>query len=141
MNYGTPSKKGYFPVPDHIFQDLRWWDTIMPILIGTMSIYLDIFFKPGALIDTDATLVEAGGVCKGHYFHAQFPQVITHEAHIIALLELLAFILALKAWPHLVANTKFVESLGPQGLRDLTCTQKLTITFIKDEWFEFSHNW
>ena len=83
---GSP-KKGYFPVPEHIFQDLRWWDTIMPIFNGTMSIYLDVFFKPGALIDTDATLVGAGGVCKGHYFHSWFPQVITHEAHIIAHLE------------------------------------------------------
>ena len=60
---GSP-KKDYFPVPDHIFLDLRWWDTIMPILNGTMSIYLDVFFKPGALIDTDATLVGAGSVCR-----------------------------------------------------------------------------
>ena len=108
--WGSP-KKGYFPVPDHIFQDLMWWDTIMPILNGTMSIYLDIFFEPGVLIDTDTMLVGAGGVCKGHYFHARFPQVITREAHIIAHLELLAFILALKAWPHLVANTKFIAHL------------------------------
>ena len=195
-------KKGYFPVLDHIFQDLRWWDTIMPILSGTMSIYLDVFFEPGMLIDTDATLVGAGSVCKGHYFHAWFPQVITREAHIIAHLELLAFILALKAWPHLVANTKFVSCLDnmvavaainsgcsqdpyinaelreiaylsavhsfkvrahhipgvnntiahllsswdlrdstKRQFRDLTCTQTLTRTFIKDEWFEFSHNW
>ena len=83
----------------------------MPILNGTKSVYLDVFFEPWSLIDTDAMLVGAGGVCKGHYFHAQFSQVIAHEAHIIAHLELLAFILALKAWPHLVANTKFVAHL------------------------------
>ena len=199
--WGSP-KKGYFPVPDHIFQDLSLWDTIMPILNDTMSIYLDVFFEPRPLIDTDATLVGAGGVCKGHFFHAQFPQVITCEAHIIAHLELLAFILALKAWPHLIANTKFVAHLDnmvavaainsgcswdpyiiaelreiaylsavhnfkvrachiprvtntildllshwdlrnstKRQFRDLTCTQKLTRTFIKDEWLEFSHKW
>ena len=70
----------------------------MPILNGTKSIYLNIFLEPGTLIDTDATLVGAGGVCKGHYFHAHFPPVITGKAHIIAHLELLAFIVALKAW-------------------------------------------
>ena len=107
---GSP-KRGHFPVPDHIFQDLKWWNTIIPILNGMKSIYLNIFFEPGALIDTDATQVGAGGVCKGHHFHAHFPPVITGKAHIIAHLELLAFIVALKAWPHLIANTKFVACL------------------------------
>ena len=41
----------------------------MPILSGTESIYLDVFFEPGTLIDIDAMLVGAGGVCKGYYFH------------------------------------------------------------------------
>ena len=71
----------------------------MPILNGTKSIYLDIF-EPGALIDTDATLVSTGGVYKGHYFHAHFPAVITGKAHIIALIYYiiaLGFIVALKA--------------------------------------------
>ena len=67
------------------------------------------FYK--VLIDTDATLVGAGGVCKGHYFHTCFPPVTTGKAHIIAHLELLAFIVALKAWPHIIANTKFVVHL------------------------------
>ena len=83
----------------------------MPILNGMKFIYLDVFFKPGALIDMDATLVGTGGVCKGHYFHAHFPAVITGKVHFIAHLELLAFIVALKAWPHLIANTKFVAHL------------------------------
>ena len=83
----------------------------MPILNGTKSIYLDIFFKQGALIDTDGTLVGAGGVCKGHYFHAHFLAVIAGQAHIFTHLELLAFIIALKAWHHLIANTKFVACL------------------------------
>ena len=73
---GSP-KRGHFPVPDHIFQDLKWWDTIMPILNGTKSIYLNIFFELGALIDTDTTLVGTGWVYKGHYFHAHFPPAIT----------------------------------------------------------------
>ena len=59
----------------------------MPILNGTKLIYLNIFFEPGALIDTDATLVGAGGVCKGHYFNACFPPAIAGKAHIIAHLE------------------------------------------------------
>ena len=83
----------------------------MPILNGTKSIYLNVSVEPGSLIDTDATLVGAGGVCKGHYFHANFPAVIAGKAHIIADLELLAFIMALKAWSHLIANTKFVVHL------------------------------
>ena len=70
-----------------------------------------MFFEPGALIDTDATLVGAGGVCKGYYFHTPFPQFIVQQAHIIAHLELLAFIVALKAWSHLVSNTKFMVHL------------------------------
>ena len=93
---GSP-KWGYFPVLTHILQDLKWWHYIMPIPNGTKSIYLDINFEHGALIDTDATLVEAGGVCKAFYFHAPFPTFITQQAHIIAHLELLAFIIALKA--------------------------------------------
>ena len=100
------------PVPASILQDIRWWQYVMPILNGTKSIYLDIFFEPGALIDTDATLVGAGGVCNGHYFHTPFPQFITQQAHIIAHLELLAFIVVLKAWPHLISNTKFVVRLN-----------------------------
>ena len=98
------------PVPAPILQDLKWWQFIMPILNGTKSI-LDVFLKPGALIDTDATLVGAGGVCKGHYFHTPSPQFIMQQAHIIVHLELLAFIVALKAWPHLISNTKFVAQL------------------------------
>ena len=82
----------------------------MQILNGTKSIYLDVFFEPGALIDTDATLVGVG-VCKGYYFHTPFPQFIVQQAHIIAHLELLAFIMELKAWPHLTCNTKFVAHL------------------------------
>ena len=104
-------KWGYMPVPESILQDLRWWQYVMPILNGTKSIYLDVFFEPGALIDTDVTLVGAGGVCKGHYFHTPFPQFITQQAHIIAHLELVAFIVALKVWPHLIHNTKFVVRL------------------------------
>ena len=92
-------------------EDIKWWQYIMPILKGTKSIYLDMFFEPVALIDTDATLVGAGRVCKGHYFHTSFPQFITQQAHIIAHLELLAFIVALKVWPHLVSNTKIVACL------------------------------
>ena len=42
-------------------QDIKWWQYIMPILNGTKSIYLDVFFEPGTLIDMDATLVGAGG--------------------------------------------------------------------------------
>ena len=83
----------------------------MPILNGTKSVLLNIFFEPGALIDTDVTLVGAGGVCKGHYFHAHFPPMIAGKTHIIAHLELLAFIVTLKACPHLIANTKFVAHL------------------------------
>ena len=41
---GSP-KKGFVPVPSHIIQDLKWWQYIMPILNGTKSIYLDIFFN------------------------------------------------------------------------------------------------
>ena len=77
-------KRGHFPVPNHIFQDLKWWDTIMPILNGTKLIYLNVFFEPGALINADTTLVGAGGVCMGHYFHPHFPAVIAGKAHIIA---------------------------------------------------------
>ena len=80
----------------------------MPILNGTKSIYLDVFFEPGTLIDMDAMLVGAGGMCKGYYFYTPFPKFIVQQAHIIAHLELLAFIVALKAWPHLISNTKVV---------------------------------
>ena len=70
-----------------------------------------MFFEPGALIDMDTTLVGAGGVCKGYYFHTRFPQFITQQAHITTHLELLAFIVALKVLPHLVSNTKFIAHL------------------------------
>ena len=56
-------------------------------------------------------MVGAGGVCKGYYFHTPCPEFIVQQAHIIAHLELLAFIVALKAWPHLISNTKFVAHL------------------------------
>ena len=107
---GSP-KWGYVAVPMHIVQDVKWWQYIVSILNGTKSIYLDVFFEPGALIDTDAMLVGAGGVCKGYYFHTPFSQFITQQVHIIAHLELLAFIVALKAWPHLISNTKSVACL------------------------------
>ena len=48
---------------------------------------------------------------KGYYFHTPFPQFILQQAHIMTHLELLAFIVALKAWPHLISNTKFMASL------------------------------
>ena len=69
---GSP-KWGYIAIPASIMQDLKWWQHIMPILNSTKSIYLDVFFEPGALIDTDATLVGAG-VCvrvtiSTPYFH------------------------------------------------------------------------
>ena len=99
------------PVPAPILQDLKWWQFIMPIFNSTKSIYLDIFFEPGFLIGTDATPVGTWGVCKGHYFHTPFPQFIIQQAHIIAHLELLAFIMVLKAWPHLISNTKFMAQL------------------------------
>ena len=70
------------------------------------------FFNPGALIDTDATLIGARGMCKGHYFHTPVPQFIMLQAHIIAHLELLAFIVVLKAWPHLISNIQFVVQLN-----------------------------
>ena len=47
-----------------------------------------MFFEPGALIDTDATLIRAGGTCKGYYFHTAFPQFIVEHAHIIAHLKI-----------------------------------------------------
>ena len=68
---GSP-KWGYIVVSVSIMQDIKWWQYIMPILNGTKSIYLDVFFEPGALIDTDATLIGLG-VCKSLYFHTPFP--------------------------------------------------------------------
>ena len=106
---GSP-KQGYIAVPVASMQDIKWWQYVMQILNGTKSIYLDMFFEPGTLINTDAILVGAGGMCKGYYFHTPFPQFITQQAHIIIYLELLAFIVALKAWPHLVS--KFVACLN-----------------------------
>ena len=84
----------------------------MPILNGTKLIYLDVFFEPSTLINMDTMLVVTGGVCKGYYFHTSFPDFIVQQVHIIAHLELLAFIVALKAWPHLVSNTKLVACLN-----------------------------
>ena len=57
------------------------------------------FFEPGALIDMNAMLVGAGGVCKGYYFNTPFCEFIVglQQTHIIAHLELLAFIVFLKA--------------------------------------------
>ena len=146
-------------VPASILQDLRWWQYVMTMFNGTKSIYLDVFFEPGTLIDTDATLVGAGGVCKDHYFHTPFPQFITQQAHIIAHLELLAFILVLKAWPHLICNPKFVvrldnmvaipDLLSHWDLGDAVCQQfnvlnqdnHLTRTTIDAQWFQFIHEW
>ena len=107
---GSP-KWGNIAVPVSIMQYIKWWQYIMLILNDTKSIYLDVFFEPGTLADMDVTLVGAGGVCKGYYFHTPFPQFIIQQAHIIIHLELLAFILALKAWFHLVSKTKFVEHI------------------------------
>ena len=90
---GSP-KKGYITLPTHIIQDLKWWQYIMPILNSTKSIYFDVFFEPCTLIYTDTMLVGAGGLCKGYYFHTPFPDFIVQQAHIIAHLELLAFIVA-----------------------------------------------
>ena len=70
-----------------------------------------MFFESRALVDTGATLVGAGGVCKGHNFHACFLAIISGKAHIIAHIQLLAFIVALKAWLHLISNTKFIARL------------------------------
>ena len=124
--WGSP-KQGYMPVPTPILQDLKRWQLIMPILNGTKSIYLDIFFEPDTLIDTDATLVGDRGVCKGHYFHTPFPQFIMQQAHIIAHLELLPFIVALKAWPHLISNTKF-----PAWLDNMVAIQAINTGHSKD---------
>ena len=60
---GSP-KTRFVPVLSHIIQDLKWGQYIMPILNGTKSIYLDVFFEPSTLIDTDATLVGAGECVK-----------------------------------------------------------------------------
>ena len=57
-------------------------------------------------------LVGVGGTCMGYYFHTCFLEFTVQQAHIISHLELLAFIVALKAWPHLVSNTKFVACLN-----------------------------
>ena len=53
--------------------------------------------QPSTLTD-----MGVGSVCKGYYFHTPFQDFIVQQAHIIAHLELLAFIVAHKAWPHLV---------------------------------------
>ena len=60
---GSP-KQGYIAVPVAIMQDIKWWQYVMPILNSTKSIYLDVFFEPGTLINMDATLVGAGGCVK-----------------------------------------------------------------------------
>ena len=77
---GSP-KLGYIVVPVSILQDIKWWQYIMPILNGTKSIYLDIFFEPGVLIDTDATLVGAWGCTKvitsTPHFHSLSPSKLT----------------------------------------------------------------
>ena len=74
---GSP-KWGYIAVLVSIIQDLMWWQYIMSILNGTKSIYLDIFFEPGALIDR-CHFSRGRGVCKGHYFHTPFPWFVTQH--------------------------------------------------------------
>ena len=84
----------------------------MPILNSTKSIYLEVFFEPSALINMDTKLVGAEGGVRV-IISTPFSQIFfVQQTNIIAHLELLAFMVALKAWPYLVSNTKFVACLN-----------------------------
>ena len=98
---------GNIPTSTDIQADVNWWLKVMPFVNGTKSLYTTFLFKPGALIDTDATLVAAGGVCGKFFFRARFPAFIRQQTSHISQLELLALVVAIKLWGHKHTNTKF----------------------------------
>ena len=98
---------GAIPTSDEVLADVSWWQKVMPFVNGTKSLYTTFLFKPGALIDTDATPVAAGGVCGRFFFRARFPSFIRQQTTHISQLELLALVVAIKLWGSKLNNTKF----------------------------------
>ena len=67
---------------------------------------------------TDACLRGTGGICQGHYFHFRFPEFVfgwARKVH-IAHLELLAIIVGVKVWRHVIRGNRFVVGCDNQAV-------------------------
>ena len=100
-----------YPVSQMLKRDVFWWQSMIPVMNGTRSIYEEIWWEPGALIDTDACLVGGGAVCRGEYFHIQFPEPMRQQPHIIAHWELWTLMVAVKVWASSLYNRHFTVCL------------------------------
>ena len=86
------------PIHIYVKKDLIWWDRFLPLYNGISMIEYDKWSEPDVIFSSDSSLTGCGGIWKGCYFHAEFPESIIEQKFHISVLEILLIIICLKLW-------------------------------------------
>lgn len=100
--------------------DIQWWSRFMEQYNGVSMMLLEEWSHPDAVMASDACLIGCGAWFGAHrlYYHTVFPPCIKERfpsKHHISQLELLAVVLTMKVWGHLLAGLRVVIYCDNEG--------------------------
>ena len=109
---------GRYTITQEIRRDLSWWKLFLHEYNGKSIMWMEQRLVMDEVFATDSCLTGAGGFCSGSCFHTTFPEVVyswqkcVHIAHF----ELLAILLAVRAWSRLIVGKKMVVGCDNQAV-------------------------
>ena len=89
-------------------QDLKWWDTFLPLYSGVSLIDYGEWSSVDAIFSCDSCLTGCGAVCGSSFFHCPFPNSIMEQNLSISCLEMLTVVVFLKTWCSKFSRKKIV---------------------------------
>ena len=113
-------------------KDLAWWRRFLPLYNGVSYIYNAPWSSPDAVFSTDACLSGCGGVCKGEFFHVEFPPLLLARELSINALEILAVVIACKLWGHMWTHRRILLYCDNQATVMVLNSGRTRCTFMAD---------
>lgn len=97
-----------FKIPAEVKKDILWWREFFVDYNGVSMMMLEDWSYPDHIFSSDACLTGCGGFFSGKFFHLKFPEIILENEFSINVLELLAVMICVKIWGHLLEGKKIV---------------------------------
>ena len=106
-----------YKIPTEVRKDLKWWYDYMDQYNGASIMWLVHKETAGEVMATDASMKGIGAICGKFFFHKEIPQWwCAHYAKNIAHYEMLAIVVATKAWKSQIKGLKFVIACDNSGI-------------------------
>ena len=118
----------YYSIDYNTHKDVYWWHKFLPTYDGVSIMWMEMF-QEDTIFSTDACLTGLGGVLWGKaYFRRSLP--IVYRTFNIAYLEMLAIIVALKAWGEVLENKRILVKCDNEAVVQVINSGRAFETFL-----------